>query len=122
MTAENWLKIKGVLQEILSLQQSERDDFLESSGLSADEKAEIRSLLEFEEESESIMSVSAGGLTGEMIIEEEARKHSPAGQKIGIYEIKRELGLGGMGAVYLAERADGKFTQCVALKMLKREF
>ncbi len=33
------------------------------------------------------------------------------GQKIGIYKIVRELGYGGMGAVYLAERTDGKFEQ-----------
>src|SRR5690606_38278741 len=32
-----------------------------------------------------------------------------------------ELGHGGMGAVFLAERADGKFDQKVAVKLLKRE-
>src|SRR5207249_3829105 len=32
----------------------------------------------------------------------------------------RELGRGGMGAVYLAERADGQFEQLVALKLIKR--
>ena len=30
--------------------------------------------------------------------------------------------MGGMGAVYLAERSDGKFDQQVAIKLLKREF
>ena len=44
------------------------------------------------------------------------------GQRIGVYRIVCELGYGGMGAVYLAERADGKFSQRVAVKMLKREF
>ncbi|MGI8493955.1 MAG: serine/threonine protein kinase, partial [Pyrinomonadaceae bacterium] len=44
-----------------------------------------------------------------------------AGQKIGNYRIIREIGRGGMGAIYLAERADGKFEQQVAVKMLKRE-
>ena len=38
------------------------------------------------------------------------------------YEIVSELGYGGMGAVYLARRADGKFEQTVAVKMLRREF
>jgi hypothetical protein len=41
---------------------------------------------------------------------------------IGIYRVVRELGCGGMGAVYLATRADGKFEQTVAIKMLRREF
>jgi serine/threonine protein kinase/tetratricopeptide (TPR) repeat protein len=42
------------------------------------------------------------------------------GERIGAYAIVRELGRGGMGAVYLAERADGHFEKCVAIKVLKR--
>ncbi|MDX2268055.1 MAG: protein kinase [Bryobacter sp.] len=41
-----------------------------------------------------------------------------AGQMFGHYRIVRLLGKGGMGAVYLAERADGAFQQQVALKLL----
>src|SRR5690606_3073251 len=47
--------------------------------------------------------------------------YSPIGQMVGAYEIVRELGIGGMGSVYLAERRDGKFNQRVALKLLRRE-
>jgi eukaryotic-like serine/threonine-protein kinase len=42
------------------------------------------------------------------------------GERIGAYAIVRELGRGGMGAVYLAERADGQFEKHVAIKVLKR--
>lgn len=42
------------------------------------------------------------------------------GRQIGNYKITGELGAGGMGAVYLAERADGAFSQQVALKLIKR--
>jgi len=42
------------------------------------------------------------------------------GSVIGPYRIVRELARGGMGAVYLAERADGQFEQRVALKLIKR--
>jgi len=42
------------------------------------------------------------------------------GERIGAYAIVRELGRGGMGAVYLAERADGQFRKQVAIKVLKR--
>ncbi|MEO6049855.1 MAG: serine/threonine-protein kinase, partial [Pyrinomonadaceae bacterium] len=45
-----------------------------------------------------------------------------AGQEIGAYRIVSELGVGGMGSVYLAKRSDGKFDQQVAIKLLKREF
>ena len=42
------------------------------------------------------------------------------GERLGAYEIVRELGRGGMGAVYLAERADGQFRKRAAIKVLKR--
>ena len=42
------------------------------------------------------------------------------GRRIGPYSIVRELGRGGMGAVYLAERADGQYQHRVALKLIKR--
>jgi len=43
-----------------------------------------------------------------------------AGRRMGPWAIVRELGRGGMGAVYLAERADGAFEKLVAIKVLKR--
>ncbi|MEZ4426022.1 MAG: serine/threonine-protein kinase [Gemmatimonadota bacterium] len=43
-----------------------------------------------------------------------------AGAQVGPYRIVREIGRGGMGAVYQAERVDGAFEQTVALKLVKR--
>ncbi len=39
------------------------------------------------------------------------------GERIGPYVLVRELGQGGMGSVWLAERADGSFKRQVALKL-----
>ena len=123
MKAESWITIKKILDEVLSLAPPKRAEFLERADLPAEIKSEVSSLLEFEKESEGFMTVSASNLTGELIFqEEEAKRNSLTGQKIGIYEICEELGIGGMGAVYLAERVDGKFEQKVAIKLLKREF
>jgi eukaryotic-like serine/threonine-protein kinase len=41
-------------------------------------------------------------------------------RRVGPYQIVREIGRGGMGAVYLAERVDGQYEQRVALKLIKR--
>jgi len=42
------------------------------------------------------------------------------GERIGAWRILERIGRGGMGEVFLAERADGAFERRVALKVLKR--
>jgi eukaryotic-like serine/threonine-protein kinase len=44
------------------------------------------------------------------------------GTRVGPYRVLGELGRGGMGIVYRAERADGEFVQVVALKLVRRGF
>jgi len=45
--------------------------------------------------------------------------HARNGELLGNFRIVRELGQGGMAVVYLAERADGQYSQRVALKVLR---
>src|SRR4051812_10229975 len=40
--------------------------------------------------------------------------------RFGPYEVVRELGRGGMGTVYLAERVDAQYEKRVAIKLVKR--
>ncbi len=40
-------------------------------------------------------------------------------KKIGLYDIKKHIGSGGMGEVFLAGRSDGEFHQNVALKLIR---
>jgi serine/threonine protein kinase/Tfp pilus assembly protein PilF len=47
-------------------------------------------------------------------------EHDRIGERMGAYALVKELGRGGMGSVYLAERADGQFEKRVAIKVLKR--
>jgi serine/threonine-protein kinase len=42
------------------------------------------------------------------------------GEMVGVYRLIEPLGRGGMGDVYVGERADGRFEQRVAVKLVKR--
>ncbi len=44
---------------------------------------------------------------------------APHSERLGPYRLLRELGAGGMGTVFLAERVDGGFVQQVAIKLLR---
>jgi hypothetical protein len=45
-------------------------------------------------------------------------EESLAGRQFGAYQILREIGRGGLGAVYLAARADDEYRKEVALKLV----
>jgi tetratricopeptide (TPR) repeat protein len=50
------------------------------------------------------------------------REALPGPKRIGPYELDRLVGRGGMGAVFLAHRADGQFEQQVAIKLIDLPF
>jgi eukaryotic-like serine/threonine-protein kinase len=53
-------------------------------------------------------------------IADDQERDSLIGQTIGHYKILRRISAGGMGAVYLAERADQQYQKQVAIKLIKR--
>ncbi len=120
MKENGWEKISGILLNCLEMEVSRRGEYLDSLRLERDLRTEVESLLELEEGAESLMNLSAVELS-DGYFDERFEESAGAGQIFGAYRVVREIGSGGMGAVYLAERADGKFEQKVALKLLKRE-
>ncbi len=66
-------------------------------------------------------SSASGSADGSDPASADAPAHAPdlTGESIGPYQLEREVGQGGMGAVWLARRADGRFQGEVAIKFLK---
>lgn len=120
MDPVNWIAVKRLLDEVLLLEPSRRRSFLESAAESPEIISEVESLLKADGQSADFMTVDVEELTKDLLAEDQTES-AMIGQRFGIYEIRRELGIGGMGAVFLAERADGEFDRKVAIKMLKRE-
>ena len=51
--------------------------------------------------------------------EDEWQPSSLIGMRLGVYELTKLLGTGGMGAVFLAQRIDAEFQQQVAIKLVR---
>ncbi len=133
MSPERWQKIEDVFQSVVDLAPEERLVYLNKNYADdADLIAEIERLIsDYEEAGDFIESpvwtdsFMLGATARDQIgdaLGEEIRKDngSMIGKRLGVYVLTKEIGRGGMGAVYLAERADGEFRQRVALKVIKR--
>lgn len=118
MSSENWKIVKELLNELLEAKPEDREAILRSKQVSADILKEVKDLLAFETEAEGLMQLSAAEFSKDFIDHPDA---DPNGSVVGNFRLIREIGHGGMGAVHLAERNDGKFEQKAALKLLRRE-
>lgn len=124
MSPERWQKIEEIFQDALDLPPSRRADFVaEKCADDAELKAEVEKLLlQFEDasnfiETPALSDEKAGVLSSLMEFDED---DPMIGVLLGNYQIVREIGRGGMGAVYEAIRADGEFRRKVAIKIVKR--
>ncbi|MGE3466197.1 MAG: tetratricopeptide repeat protein [Pyrinomonadaceae bacterium] len=118
MKENPWSTVSKILVECLEMDTRERLEYLKGLDIEASVKEEVEALLKLEPGAQRLMDVSAVEMSYGIFPVEDTDEAS-AGKEFGPYRVIRELGYGGMGAVYLAERADGEFSQLVALKVLK---
>ncbi|MBP6764090.1 MAG: protein kinase [Rubrivivax sp.] len=116
--AADWPALNALLDEALALPPAEREPWLQRlHGPHALLKDTLGRLL----------AVQAGIETGNFLgtlprLDATAARQTPAptarpGDTVGPWRLHRELGAGGMGSVWLAERADGTLKRPVALKL-----
>ncbi len=114
MKPEVWQRVKTVAADALEQETAKRADFV--CAQCADDTTVRR-------EVEAILAESGDRVdrcADVLAVGERREEKGLQGLRIGPYEVVREIGRGGMGAVYLARRMDGEYDQDVALKLLKR--
>ena len=115
-TPERWARISELIGDALQIAEDEREAFLDTACAGdAGLRSDVERLLKAHRKAESTGRFDRGALDlVPLAFPEPAVHHDVPG-----YRLVREVGRGGMGSVWLAERADGLFEQRVAIKIMR---
>src|SRR6266536_213673 len=123
MTPERWRKAEEIFQAALDLGPEEREQYVsQACAENTSLKRDVETLLSQNESAGDLLKAPLYGTTvlnsfGLLADEDD---DPLLGRRLGAYRIEREIGRGGMGAVYEAVRADNEFKKRVAIKLVKR--
>ena len=115
-----WQQVEAIFYAALERPPAERDAFLnqacEGDGAL---RREVRSLLDASGKTAGFLKDRIEAAAHKI---DEDEKSEIIGREVGPYRLLNVLGEGGMGCVYLAERADAAYRQKVAIKLLHAGF
>jgi eukaryotic-like serine/threonine-protein kinase len=119
---QRWQQIKALFEQAVERSLTERAAFLNRE-CPSEMRDEVEALLRADHETSASavnQALAAPDLRGAIADSERANERMRwTGQRLGAWRLEREIGRGGMGAVYLAERADGEYQQQVAIKLMR---
>ncbi len=116
MTPERYQKIKALYEVAVACETTERTTLLDKA--CGDDQAlrrAVESLLADRNEAKTFLETPAY-----RFVNDRNDAKLQAGQRIGAYKLLQAIGHGGMGAVWLAQRADEQYQKRVAIKLIKR--
>jgi eukaryotic-like serine/threonine-protein kinase len=112
LSPEQWQVLSPYLDEALGLPEGEREEWLRSL---AEKNPELGAQLSALLEEHRVLAKSGFLENGHFDLQSEP---GLAGRMVGPYRLISQIGQGGMGSVWLAERSDGRFERRVAVKFL----
>ena len=113
---DRWRRIEELFHAALESEPADRPAWLERAcGGDVRLKQQLESLLGVADHSLGFLQRPVNEAASQFA----AASNSAPGQMVGPYRILQLLGEGGMGSVYLAQRADEQFEQRVALKLMR---
>src|SRR5687768_17266222 len=115
---ERWAEVQAVLDAALDSDPSGWAALLDQRCTDPELRRDVESLLRHHSRARRFLSSPPAG-TAAAVLDEARASAGLEGTRIGAYRIVRQVGQGGTARVYLAERADGQFSQRVALKLLR---
>jgi serine/threonine protein kinase len=123
--SDRWRRIEELFISALDIPPGKRDTFLKNACVADPElRLEVESLLARDPGEPDTVGPPAIACiiegTAASYFDDQTPPDAMVGAELGSYRIIRELGRGGMGAVYLAVRADQTFEKQVAIKLVKR--
>src|SRR5215208_2838262 len=118
---ERFREIDEIFDAALDVAPNARDAYVaRACGDDVHLRAEVRALLQAYSRSGDFLESPAVQLGAPLLDEPTTSGLSPsAPERVGPFRLVRELGHGGMGVVYLAEREGAAFEQRVALKLIR---
>jgi eukaryotic-like serine/threonine-protein kinase len=116
---DRWRRLEALFEQALAQPENERAAWIAKA---ADDdpalRAELEQLVAADTGHGDIDRAVANAAHGLLDVQTSSTETSPHGRHFGPYRIVRELGRGGMGQVYLAERDDAQYRGQVAIKLL----
>lgn len=124
MASTDWKRIRALFEKAVELTSAERAALLDAECIGEPElRRDVEMMLAADaraQADDNAVGEAAPDLLNALSDDARARERDALiGLKLGPWRLLREIGRGGMGAVYLAERDDGEYLQQAAIKLVR---
>lgn len=120
MDQQLWQRLQQLFEAVLEMPPPARGEFLDREcGEDAALRDAVERLLRQDAAGDQALHAGVGAAAAAVA---DSRARQCIGERLGAWRITDHIADGGMGAVYLAERADGQYEQRAAIKLLNPAF